>query len=112
MTWRIPRRGRNRSKYMTNSAVATRYANALADVVTVGSSALRPQDAAAELRSFQATMAESPELQNALETPAVPVGRKRAVVLRIGDLLKLSRISKNFLLVLIDHRRIDRKSGV
>ncbi len=73
---------------MTNSAVATRYANALADVVTAGSSALPPQEAAAELRSFQAALAESPELQNALETPAVPVARKRAVVFRIAELLK------------------------
>jgi F-type H+-transporting ATPase subunit delta len=91
---------------MTLSAVATRYANALADVVTAGSSALRPQDAVAELRSFQSALEISPELHNALVTPAVPVGRKRAVVMRIADVLKLSPISRNFLMVLIDHRRI------
>lgn len=92
---------------MTHSAVASRYANALADVVTGASSAaVRPEIAAAELRAFQSTLAGSPELHNALITPAVPVGRKRAVVLRIADVLKLSGISKNFLQVLIDHRRI------
>jgi F-type H+-transporting ATPase subunit delta len=89
-----------------------RYANALADVVTQGSSALPPQQALAELRSFQSVLAESPELLNALTTPAVPLGRKRAVVIRIGDELKLSRISRNFLLVLIDHRRIALIPGV
>jgi len=90
---------------MTSSSVATRYANALADVVTGPASPLKPQDAAAELRSFQAALAASPELHNALVTPAVPSARKRAVE-RIADLLKLSRIPRNFLLILIDHRRI------
>lgn len=91
---------------MTLSAVAARYANALADVVTARASALRPQDAVAELRSFESALSGSPELQNALMTPSVPVGRKRAVVMRIATLLGLSRISCNFLFVLIDHRRI------
>jgi F-type H+-transporting ATPase subunit delta len=91
---------------MTNSAVATRYANALADVVTGPNSAIKPADAVTELRSFQATVAGSPELHNALITPAVPTARKRAVVGRIADMLQLSRISRNFLMILIDHRRI------
>jgi F-type H+-transporting ATPase subunit delta len=91
---------------MTLSAVASRYANALADVVTAASSPLRPEMALAELQVFDATLRESPELQNALVTPAVPAGRKKAVVNRIADVLKLSRISRNLLFVLIDHRRI------
>jgi F-type H+-transporting ATPase subunit delta len=91
---------------MTHSAVASRYANALADVVTAPASATRPQDVLAELRSFQAALAGSPELHNALVTPAVPVARKRAVVRRIAGVLQLSAITRNFLLVLIDHRRI------
>ena len=91
---------------MTLSAVATRYAKALADVVTAGGSTLRPEDAVTQLRSFEAVFQSSPELQSALATPAVPVGRKRAVVGRLVDLLKLSRIARNFLFVLIDHRRI------
>jgi F-type H+-transporting ATPase subunit delta len=91
---------------MTLSAVATRYANALADVVSPGTSALRPETALAELRGFESALHESPELKNALSSPAVPVGRKRAVVGRIGDILKISPITRNFLFVLIDHRRI------
>ena len=97
---------------MTLSAVATRYASALADVVTDGQSALRPEVAVAELRSFEAVLQSSLELQNALTTPAVPVNRKRAVVGRFADLLKLSRISRNFLFVLIDHRRITSLSDI
>ena len=91
---------------MTLSAVATRYANALADVVAAGGSPIGPQDAVSELRAFEAALGESTELRNALETPAVPAGRKRAVVGRIAQILKLSRVAQNFLYVLIDHRRI------
>jgi len=91
---------------MTLSAVATRYAKALADVTTASSAALTPVDALTELRAFEAALSASHELQNALSTPAVPASRKRAVVGRIADVIKLSPIARNFLFVLIDHRRI------
>jgi len=96
---------------MPVSAVATRYANALADVVTAAGSALAPQDALGELRSFASAL-ESPELRNALITPAVPPARKRAVIGRVADILGLSRITRNFLFVLIDRRRIAEFSDV
>jgi F-type H+-transporting ATPase subunit delta len=91
---------------MTLSAVAARYANALADVVTASTSQLSPEQAVAELRSFETTLRDSAELHNALITPAVPGSRKKAVVGRIADVLKVSRVTRNFLFVLIDHRRI------
>src|SRR5436190_6196053 len=91
---------------MTTSAVATRYANALADVITASGSQLNPQGAVAELRSFEAAITGSPELQNALISPAVPPARKRAVVGRIAEKLGLSRVARNFLFVLVDKRRI------
>lgn len=97
---------------MPISAVASRYANALADVVTAQGAELAPDAALAELRRFETTLKESPELENALITPAVAVSRKRAVVQRIADLLKLSRIARNLLFVLIDHRRIASLSDV
>ena len=91
---------------MTLSAVATRYAKALADVTTAAAGGLRPEDALAQLRAFESALSSSRELLNALITPAVPLSRKRAVVGRIAGLLKLSPIARNFLFVLIDHRRI------
>ena len=91
---------------MTLSAVAARYANALADVATRAGSELRAQDALTELRSFEDLLKTSSDLREALMTPAIPVGRKRAVIGRFADLLRLSRISRNFLFVLVDHRRI------
>jgi F-type H+-transporting ATPase subunit delta len=97
---------------MTLTAVASRYANALADVVTSASSPLRPEIALAELQAFEATLRNSPELHNALVTPAVPGSRKKAVVAKIAEILQLSRISRNLLFVLIDHRRIDSLAGI
>jgi F-type H+-transporting ATPase subunit delta len=97
---------------MTLSAVAARYANALADVVTATSSALSPEQAVAELRAFEDALRGSAELRNALVTPAVPASRKKAVIGRIADVLKLSRVTRNFLFVLIDHRRIASLAGI
>ena len=97
---------------MTLSAVATRYAKALADVTTASSAALTPVDALTQLRAFEAALSDSHELQNALSTPAVPASRKRAVVGRIADVIKLSPIARNFLFVLIDHRRIGLLSAI
>ncbi|HEY1342705.1 MAG TPA: ATP synthase F1 subunit delta [Bryobacteraceae bacterium] len=91
---------------MTRSAVAKRYADALADVVTGNRSPVRPETAVEELRAFEAALKSSAELHTALESPAVAAGRKKAVVGRIVDILKLSKISRNFLFVLVDHRRI------
>ena len=91
---------------MTHSAVSTRYANALADVVTSGQAGINAENALAELRSFENVLRSSSELQSALLSPAVPPSRKRAVSGRIADQLNLSRTTRNFLFVLIDKRRI------
>ncbi|MGA7236913.1 MAG: ATP synthase F1 subunit delta [Bryobacteraceae bacterium] len=91
---------------MTLSAVATRYANALADVVTVRGSSLAPETALAELSAFESTIRESHELAAALETPAIAASRKKAVVGRIVDKLQLSPVTRNFLFVLTDRRRM------
>jgi F-type H+-transporting ATPase subunit delta len=91
---------------MPITAVTSRYANALADVVTASGAALDPQAAAIELRGFAQVVAESAELRNALLTPAVAPSRKRAVVERIVAVLGISRIIRNLLFVLVDHRRI------
>lgn len=84
-------------------AVTSRYASALAEVVAA--SPLSAETVAAELKSFTAAMDSSAELRNALESPSVAPGRKRAVISRLSEMLGLSRIVKNFLLVSSDHRR-------
>jgi F-type H+-transporting ATPase subunit delta len=91
---------------MTLSAVATRYAKALADVVTEGKSGLSPEAALQQIGSFAKALTDSKELELALISPAVPPSRKRAVAGRIGAILQLSPVARNFIFVLIDHRRI------
>jgi F-type H+-transporting ATPase subunit delta len=91
---------------MTLSAVATRYAHALVDVVTASGSSLSAADAVTQLRAFDSVLRSSPALHGALITPAVPAARKRAVIGRIGYVMELSQITRNFLYVLVDHRRI------
>jgi F-type H+-transporting ATPase subunit delta len=91
---------------MTSSAIVDRYASALADVVTSATSSVSPHDALQQLRAFDDLSRESHELRTALESPAVPHSRKRAVIGRFVKLLGLSGIVRNFLFVLSDKRRL------
>jgi F-type H+-transporting ATPase subunit delta len=98
---------------MTSSAVVTRYANALADVVLGGAAAdLRPGDAAAQLSSFADMVRDSANLRNILITPSVSLARKRAVISRLAVLQGMNPMVRNFLLVLSDHRRMDALNEV
>ncbi|MCU1273610.1 MAG: synthase delta subunit [Bryobacterales bacterium] len=90
---------------MISAAIVSRYASALADVVT-GPSGMDAAQATQQLREFEALLVESAELRNALVSPAVAPARKRAVVGKLADKLGVAKIVRNFLLVLIDHRRL------
>lgn len=92
---------------MTSSAIVDRYASALADVVTSPSSAIKPQDALTQLRSFDDLSRQSPQLQLALASPSVSAVRKRAVISRFVELLGLSPVVRNFLFVLSNKRRLN-----
>ena len=91
---------------MTSSSIVSRYAGALADAATSRGAGIAPQRVAEELRGFADVLASSLELQHALASPAIPASRKKAVVGALAERLQLSRISRNFLFVAIDHRRI------
>lgn len=85
------------------AAIATRYARALVDVVFPSGAAERTLT---ELRAFADVLAGSNELKLALESPAVAKARKLAVVTKLGAALGLSKPVRNFLMVLVDHRRL------
>ena len=87
------------------AAVASRYARALADATLGPQAVLEPKRVVEELRGFGEALASSPELSIALTSPAISPARKRAVIDRIANALSLSRIPRNFLKVLVDHRR-------
>ena len=55
---------------------------------------------------------DAPELKAALVTPAVKAARKRAVVGRLADEAGFARIIKNFLFLVIDHRRVEHFSEI
>src|SRR5580658_3454286 len=89
------------------SAVANRYAQALVDVVMEPGSPLKPEDAVAQLRAVDAIFQESPELRNAMLTPAIQNSRKRAVMAKLLERTGGSKLIRNFVYVIIDHRRIN-----
>ena len=88
------------------SAAANRYARALVDVVLSPGSALKPEDAVAQLHTVVQTIADSYELRNALLTPAIQTSRKRTVMGRLLQQLRVSSVIRNFVYVVIDHRRV------
>jgi F-type H+-transporting ATPase subunit delta len=88
------------------SAAAARYARALVDVVTDPASGKKPGEALEELRAVDAMVSESAILKAALVTPAIPGSRKRAVLGKLMDEMAISKVIRNFLFVIIDHKRI------
>jgi F-type H+-transporting ATPase subunit delta len=87
-------------------AIASRYAAALADVIGREGSPVSPQQALQQLRAFQSLVRQSHDLQNALSSPAVRPVQKRQVVASIGERLGLAQSVRNFLYIVIDHRRL------
>ncbi len=94
------------------SAVATRYAKALVEVAAAPGSLSKPAAILAQLRAVGQVIAESPELRTALLSPAVPPSRKRAIVSRVLHPLGLDTQARNFLFVVIDHRRVAEFSAI
>jgi F-type H+-transporting ATPase subunit delta len=88
------------------SAVASRYARAFADVVLAHSAELPPNAAILQLRSVGDLLAQSGDLRHALNSPAVRSSQKRALLSNFAGTLGVARLVRNFLFVLIDHRRI------
>ncbi|HET9803497.1 MAG TPA: ATP synthase F1 subunit delta [Candidatus Acidoferrum sp.] len=83
-------------------SASLQYANALADVAL-------QQDAAEpvtkQLNDFANAYAESAELRNFLASPAVTTKEKHAVTEKLSARLGASKILRNFLFLVIDHRR-------
>lgn len=94
------------------TAVATHYAKALAELVTRADTPVQPKDAVAQIRAFEELVRSSHELRGVLLSPAVSGSRKREVVARLGAMLGVSPLVRNFLYVIINHRRIAMLSGI
>jgi F-type H+-transporting ATPase subunit delta len=79
------------------------YAEALADVALAER---RPEQIRRELDDFLGMMAESADLRNFLGNPAVPASTKRAVIAKLVERMGASQALRNFLYLVIDHRRV------
>jgi len=78
------------------------YAAALADVASEQHEA---DGVKRELASFLALTKQSAALRNFLESPAVPLESKHAAIDRLVERLGAGQTVRNFLFVLVDHRR-------
>jgi F-type H+-transporting ATPase subunit delta len=86
------------------SALTSRYARAFVDVVV--DKGLEPDKTLAELQSIAATARDSIDLRRVWESPAIPAEQKRTLLDALVARAGVSHPLRNFLAVLIDHRRI------
>ena len=86
-----------------STTLADHYADALADVAVSQNTAAEVRR---ELADFVALQAESPELRILLGSPAVTRANKLAVVEALVGRLGAGKTLRNFLFVVLDHRRM------
>ncbi len=84
------------------SAVAERYAAALADVALERKSG---EAVRKDLAAFVEIFLASGDLRNALESPAVDGAVKNKVITAIAAKMGLNQAVRNFVYLLVDHRR-------
>ena len=87
-------------------ALSVHYAAALANSVFAPDSGLSPEDAMTQLRAAESVLSGSKQLEHALLSPAVSKLRRKAVVEKLATELGFNRLIRNFLLVVVTHRRI------
>ena len=80
------------------------YARAFADVVI--DRHLDPAKVLQEAQSLAQLVASSRELREVWEAPAIPADQKRGLLDAIAGREGISRETRNFLAVVIDHRRV------
>lgn len=86
------------------AAISSRYARAFVEVVV--DTRVEPGQALQQLSAITELLKSSPELRTVLQNPSVPHPQKLHLLDAIISLLKGSRILRNFIAVLIDHRRV------
>jgi len=87
-----------------NGAIAMRYAAALADVAIAQKNAEQVQG---DLNSFAEALSASSDLRTVLLSPAIGVEAKQKAIARLSDAMKMTPAVRNFVYLLIDHRRTE-----
>ena len=88
------------------ASVVGTYARAFADVVMTKSNLLDPARMLYELHGIEALLKENDTLRRVLENPSITGNSKRAVLDAVTERLGSTRQVRNFIAVLIDHRRL------
>ena len=94
---------------MSATTIARRYAKALADLCaeTKNHAVIGKQ-----VETFAATYASSAELQAVLQNPVVSLADKRSILTKLFAKFLLAPTTRNFLLVLLDHGRINEIGAI
>ena len=88
------------------NALSSHYAQALADAVFAPNSGISAEDAVKQFREAESMVTGSRQLHMALLSPAVSKQRKQDVIAKLSEMLGLHRVVRNFLLVVVTHRRV------
>ena len=88
---------------MINGSIARRYAKALLEI---GIKQQTYDALGKELDRLADTFARSPELKVALENPVFPLDKRRHVLDDVARRLALSKVVRNFVMLLLDKGRI------
>ncbi len=86
------------------AAIASRYARALVEVVLEQKT--DPDIARQQLNAIVQAVHDSTELRRVWESPAVSAEQKRAVLDAVVGQMGITKTIRNFVAILIDHRRI------
>jgi F-type H+-transporting ATPase subunit delta len=86
------------------AAVTSRYARAFADFIM--EKRLSPDEALQQLNDFVRLLDGSAELRHVWDNPAIPAQQKRALLDAIVKRQGTSHPVRNFIAIIIDHRRI------
>lgn len=92
-----------------SSVVLTRYAGALIDLAEKAKSVSKVQK---DLRDIEAMIAGSPELGRVISSPLISQQKQEKVMTDIAAKAKLQKLTKNFLGVLVQNRRLNALVGV
>ncbi len=97
------------------AAIASRYARAFADVVLdrqKGDHKLNPTKSLADLNSLAGLVASSADLRKTWDNPSISSQQKHGVLDAIVGRLGASKEVRNFLAVVIDHRRTNDLAAI
>lgn len=94
---------------MIRGSIARRYARALLELAK---EAGKVEELGEQLRSFADVLTGSPQLFNALLSPAHPPNQRKAVLVKVIEKMKFDPLMRNFILLINDRRRVEHLPGI